>query len=207
MSFRCVGRQVSDSSKESFSEALMKTFPMEFEEILKRVGDFDKFQKCLIFLFLIPVSALTVIYDRIFMWTTPDHWCRVPELTNLSSDLQKLYISPQTIEQGLASHEKCLMFDKDYTTFDSQLTTNASVPAFNRSTVKCRDGWTFDWSVLEETAVTKVSMSQTLKSQLYWCCFQFELVCDRAHYVSLIMSIGPIATMTMNPIFSFITDR
>ena len=131
---------------------------MEFEDILKQVGSFGKFQKFLIYLFLIPVSALNVLYDRIFMWTTPDHWCRVPQLTNLSTELQKFLVSPKTVEQGLTSHDKCRMNDIDYDSI-----TNSTITMLNDTmTKKCQNGWNFDHSVFTETAVTEVDIA------LYW---------------------------------------
>ena len=130
---------------------------MDFEDVLKQVGEFGTFQKCLVFLFLVPNSALNVIIDYIFMMTTPDHWCNVPQLANLTKDVQKSLISPLTIEQGLPSHDKCRMYDIDYDLF------NTSTLPFNDTSLlptrECNNGWVYDTSVFGATATTQVFYS------------------------------------------------
>ncbi|CAG2172216.1 unnamed protein product [Oppiella nova] len=161
---------------------------MEFEDLLKGVGDFGKFQKLLVILLLIPASALNILYDYMFMLTTPDHWCYVPQLANLSKHVQTQLIRPLTIEQGLPSYDKCHMYDINY-----DLVNSTTVFPFNNSsdikTRECDNGWVYDESVFGATATT-----------------QFNLVCNNAHYVSVLMSLGAIGLVITTPIFSAVTD-
>ncbi|XP_054169097.1 carcinine transporter-like [Oppia nitens] len=162
---------------------------MEFEDLLKPVGDFGIFQKLLIILFLIPTSALNILYDYMFMLATPDHWCYVPQLANLSHDIQKQLISIETIDQGLVSYDKCFMYDINY-----DLIYNTTSLSFNNITTdvktkECDNGWVYDKSMFTSTATT-----------------QFNLVCNDAHYVSFLLSLGAIGLVIVTPILSSFTD-
>lgn len=131
---------------------------MDFEDVLKQVGDYGKFQKILVILFLIPTSAINYMYDYMFMLATPDHWCFVPELSNMSLQEQQQFIRPDTIIQGLPAKDNCLMFDVNYTsvaqTFELPYNDTNLIP-----TKSCTNGWVYDKSVFLETATTKVFTS------------------------------------------------
>ncbi|XP_054165122.1 beta-alanine transporter-like [Oppia nitens] len=166
---------------------------MEFEDLLKLVGDFGIFQKFLITFFLIPTSTLVTLYDYLFMLATPDHWCYVPELANVSADLQKQLISPETVDQGLVSYDRCRMYDIDYDLINyyNNSTTPISL-AFNINNIttkECNNGWVYDKSMFTSTATT-----------------HFNLVCNNAHYVSILLSIGAIGQVILTPILSILTN-
>ena len=123
---------------------------MEFEDILSEVGSFGLYQKNLIIFFLVPnfVTLPWLHMGLLFMTNTPDHWCYVAEIANskLSLDLQKRLIRPQ--------HDlSCSMYDVNYTQILQweNLTANHSWP-----TKKCNEGWQYDETYYDETAVTKV---------------------------------------------------
>jgi len=128
---------------------------MDFEDILKQVGQYGKFQKLLIIFFLIPTSAINILCDYMFMMSTPDHWCFVPQLANLSHEQQHHLICPSTIVQGLPSNDSCRMYDIDY----DIVANTTSLPINDSSLLKtkqCDNGWVYDKSIFEETATTKV---------------------------------------------------
>lgn len=59
---------------------------MDFDDLLPHIGDFGLYQKIL-FLLMIPFAFFVafVYFSQIFMTLVPEeHWCRVPELANLS---------------------------------------------------------------------------------------------------------------------------
>lgn len=125
---------------------------MDFEDVLTQVGDFGKFQSVLVYLFLIPTSALNIIYDYMFMLTTPEHYCRV---LNISLEEQKHVIRPMTIEQGLPTYDKCRMFDLNYDLYLN--TTNFSLNDTSVLKIKeCQNGWIYETDVFKETATTVV---------------------------------------------------
>ena len=127
---------------------------MDYEDVLSQVGDFGKYQKIFVLLFLMPTAAINILYDFMFMMYTPDHWCYVPELANLTYEQQSKLIRPHILDQGIDVKDKCNMFDIDY----SVVSRTLRLPdhASNHSTKPCEFGWVYDKSVFVETATTKV---------------------------------------------------
>lgn len=125
---------------------------MDFEDILKDVGGFGLYQKVLVIIFLIPSFIVIPWFSMnlIFMSTTPEHWCYVPEVasSNLSLDMQKKLTRPL--------HDlSCSMYDVNYSQILSygNLTVDPSWP-----TKECTQGWQYDTTEYDATAVTRVSM-------------------------------------------------
>lgn len=61
---------------------------MDFDDLLPHVGEFGRYQKIL-FLLMIPFAFFVafVYFSQIFITLVPEeHWCRVPELMNLTID-------------------------------------------------------------------------------------------------------------------------
>ena len=76
---------------------------MQFEDILRSVGDENRFQVWLILLLLLPTSFFNAFHDSIIQMATPDHWCRVPELESLPQALQHSLIRPPSSSLSLSS--------------------------------------------------------------------------------------------------------
>lgn len=124
---------------------------MEFEHILDRVGDFGRYQRDLMWIFLYPASVLLPWFSMniLFLVSVPDHWCRVPELDafNLTLEEQKRLIRPPT-------DPKCTMYDINYTEFLSN-SDNWTVPDWT-VTKTCSYGYEYDRTYYDSTAATKV---------------------------------------------------
>lgn len=59
---------------------------LHFDDLLPHIGEFGRFQKIL-FLLMIPFSFFLVFvyFTQIFITLVPEqHWCRIPELENLT---------------------------------------------------------------------------------------------------------------------------
>lgn len=84
---------------------------------------------------------------------TPDHWCFVPELANLSLKEQHRLIRPLVWKQGKYEFDSCSMYDIDYEVVAPSLklpmNETSSIP-----TKKCLNGWSFDRTEFIETGVT-----------------------------------------------------
>lgn len=123
---------------------------MDFEDILLYVGDRGKYQKMMIVIFLLPSAALLPWFSMniLFMVSVPDHWCKVPEVSNsnLTVEEQRSLISPP-------DNPKCHMYDINYTDFLSSGTYH--VPN-DTTTIPCSDGWDFDKTNYDETVATQV---------------------------------------------------
>ncbi|GFQ93718.1 uncharacterized protein TNCT_590611 [Trichonephila clavata] len=122
---------------------------MEFEDILIQVGGYGKFQRNLTIFFLIPVSCVLPCFwmNFIFMVSVPDHWCHVPELSNLSIAQQRMLISPP-------GNPSCSMYNMNY----SQVLDAESFMESNNTDVivPCIHGWQYDKQNYDATASTKV---------------------------------------------------
>lgn len=135
---------------------------MDFEDILKEVGEFGRYQKRLFYIFLVPIITVMpfMTISTIFQIAAPDHWCHVPQLTNLSFEEQHRLIRPlDSLTNKLSS---CLMYDIDY---DEVLKSGNESTYYRNvsslSTKPCENGWLFDNIYYDETAVTKVSLRNT----------------------------------------------
>ena len=157
---------------------------MDFEEILEEVGSFGKYQKRLSFLYLVVAALLVPMYclTTIFMVSililnsenevklllvlqvsSPRHWCKVSELSNLSFDQQIQLISPSVDENGVTKPDSCNMYDIDYSHLAR--VTNISVYMSDKNLTQlqvkpCDNGWAFDNNYYDETAVTAVRYLQ-----------------------------------------------
>lgn len=85
---------------------------MTFEKILKHVGEYDTYQKKIVWYYYIPVVSIFVFFcmSTFFMLSEPDAWCKVPELDPLSPEVQHKLSRP-TINDKL---DKCHVYDLDY---------------------------------------------------------------------------------------------
>ncbi|CAG2174633.1 unnamed protein product [Oppiella nova] len=168
---------------------------MDFEDILQEVGDFGFYQKRLVVLYLIAAGALLPFFcmTTLFMISSPNHWCKVWQLSNYSFEQQIQLISPAEIVNGVPKYDSCNMYDIDYNYLAK--VGNISIYKWDKNLTDfpvkpCHDGWAFDNTNYEETAVTALN-----------------LFCDRSHYVNLILSVGNIGTIIGTPLFGWLSDK
>lgn len=66
---------------------------MDFDEILPFVGEYGTYQKLMIWLVLLPgtIPCGFNAYSQLFMATSQDHWCKIPELQYLLPEQQDLF--------------------------------------------------------------------------------------------------------------------
>ncbi len=135
---------------------------MHFEDILAEVGDYGYYQKRIVYLFLIPSATLLPLFcmTTIFMVSSPDHWCKVSQLSNYTYEQQKQLSSPLIEKNGFITHDSCHMYDIDYdyvakvgniTIYKNDNNINGSLRIKS-----CNNGWIYDNFYYDETAVTAV---------------------------------------------------
>ncbi|GFY79487.1 carcinine transporter [Trichonephila inaurata madagascariensis] len=155
-----------------------------FEDILKDVGGFGPYQKILIVIFLIPSSIVIPWFSMssIFLASTPDHWCYVPEVahSNLSTETQRQLVSP-------AHDRRCSMYDVDYASLmeSKNYSIDPSWPI-----KECDNGWQFDKANYDATSVSK-----------------WNMVCKDDHYSSLVLSLMFVGITVGTPLFGLMSDR
>lgn len=79
---------VKDDSENLKNKAVHRTDgdSFDFDDLLPYIGEFGKYQKIL-FLLMIPFASFVawIYFSQIFITVIPEqHWCKVPELENLT---------------------------------------------------------------------------------------------------------------------------
>uniref|UniRef100_A0A0A9Y7Z4 Organic cation transporter 1 n=2 Tax=Lygus hesperus TaxID=30085 RepID=A0A0A9Y7Z4_LYGHE len=168
--------------------------PLDLDDLLPHVGEFGRYQKCLLFLVCLPacIPCGFCAFNQLFMADSPDHWCRIPTLEDHVTDpiLRKTMGIPVT-EGSNGTFEKCMRYAVNWTEIMElygkgyNVTSNSSWPTEN-----CLDGWEFDLSITSSSIV-----------------IDFDLVCDKDIYPTIGLAGlnlgGPFGVY----IFGLINDR
>jgi hypothetical protein len=137
---------------------------MEYEELLKVVGEFGPFQ-----LMVFVVTSIMVIQTAcnnlgmVFLGAKPDHFCHIPALDHLNLTWDVLRNA--TIPHNGESYSKCEMYKRNYTDWtmldvDEALLSNKD----DLEKVACTNGWNYDDSIYKSSIVTQVNFSFTCMS-------------------------------------------
>ncbi|XP_074649098.1 organic cation transporter protein-like [Tubulanus polymorphus] len=163
-----------------------------FDQILVEIREFGLYQKIfyvLVGLVGIPVGLQTLAV--VFLTAELDHWCHIPEFTNLSSSVglkERLKQSiPKETLQGVKRYSQCKQFVRNYsaaTDFSNPVDENHTLVA------GCSNGWEHDTSVI----------SSTIGSE-------WNLVCSRQWLLPMSQTIYMIGYMLGAVVFGSISDR
>ncbi len=145
---------------------------MDFDDLLKTLGEFGRYQKCICF--LLSLCMLTVPFSNIgivFIAGVPEHWCFTPGLKrlNLSDIAIKNLTIPRvaTEDTGGSVYSRCLRYRRNYTSWTEDDVWKELGDGGNRTKYPlegCMDGWVYDTSVYESTVVTKVIDSTVIRN-------------------------------------------
>ncbi|XP_043271469.1 organic cation transporter protein-like [Venturia canescens] len=167
---------------------------MDFDELLPHVGEFGFYQKIL-FVLMVPFAFFVawVYFSQIFITLVPEgHWCRVPELANLTVEERLALAIPPAegeAESTNLGYSKCSMYNVNYT----KILENGSIRVADPSwpIQKCQYGWEYNFTdVPYETVST-----------------EFDWVCENAALPSLAQSIFFVGAIFGGLIFGWIADR
>ncbi|XP_018356302.1 PREDICTED: carcinine transporter-like isoform X3 [Trachymyrmex septentrionalis] len=160
---------------------------IDFDEVLLHVGEKGRYQNIMYYLLCIPATlpAAFLAFSQVFVSASPEHWCRIPELDNMtdlmSLEERKALSIPYSVKSdGRRVYSKCHMFDVNYTeiidlwleganpsnttdspslttspSFDLPSTRSPPVSSPDWPTVKCRYGWNYDTRDYDSTLVTE----------------------------------------------------
>ena len=140
---------------------------MKFDEILTQIGEFGRFQT-LVYTLVCITSALSamVAFSQVFTSVSVDHWCAVSEWSDdveecqgknqslYLSCIQKLRDSSIPLEGGETEvYSKCSRYDTDYPQdwYEGYFAGNVT-----NITSSCKDGWVYDRSQYDSSAVMEV---------------------------------------------------
>ncbi|XP_003427518.1 beta-alanine transporter [Nasonia vitripennis] len=96
---------------------------IDFDEVLLHVGEKGRYQNIMYYLLCIPATlpAAFLAFSQVFVSASPEHWCRIPELDNITGvlmsleDRKALSLPYRNKSDGKREYSKCLMYDTNYT--------------------------------------------------------------------------------------------
>ncbi|GAB1863465.1 Organic cation transporter 1 [Camponotus japonicus] len=195
---------------------------IDFDEVLVHVGEKGRYQNIMYYLLCIPATlpAAFLAFSQVFVSASPEHWCRIPELENLtdlmSLEERKALSLPYSVKSdGRRVYSKCQMYDVNYTeiidswlqyvddpqnvTDGTSLSTTTFRPSTSRSPPvsnpdwpisKCRYGWNYDTRDYDSTLVTEL-----------------DLVCDNSWWPSTSTTFFYVGSLFGNVVFGWIADK
>lgn len=110
---------------------------MDLDDLLPEVGEFGRYQKLLLWLICLPACFPCgfCAFNQLFMTETPNHWCKIPQISNLTKEeLHNVFI-PKINNTYLKCERYAVNWSDPYE-IDS---INSSWP-----TEACLDGWEFE---------------------------------------------------------------
>ncbi|XP_059056832.1 carcinine transporter-like [Achroia grisella] len=170
------------------AENKTKNEEVDYDELLSSAGEFGPYQILLFFsTFPFYVFGVFAYYTQIFMTdVSPNHWCWIPELQNLTSYQRRSLAIPPDIEMHFG-YSQCRAYVANWT--DVIITGN--VPNETWDTVPCQHGWEFNKSEIPYP---------TISSELGW-------VCDKNSYQATAQAIFFIGSIAGGFIVGWIADR
>ncbi|OWR52533.1 carcinine transporter [Danaus plexippus] len=164
---------------------------IDLDDVLPKIGEFGIYQKFLLWFVCLPACLPCgfCAFNQLFMTDTPDHWCRVPELSNMTLENRKMLSIPRKVDgDNNTVFENCVRYSVNWKTILSNggtIKVNESWPV-----EPCLDGYEYDTSEVQSSIV-----------------IDFDLVCEYDVYPTL----GLVALNIGGPIgvysFGILNDR
>ncbi|XP_076239477.1 organic cation transporter 1 [Calliopsis andreniformis] len=187
---------------------------IDFDEVLVHVGEKGKYQNIMYYLLCIPATlpAAFLAFSQVFVSASPDHWCKVPELENMTDFLtleERKALSLPFVKKsdGKVKYSRCTMYDVNYTAIVESWLGPAPLenateyrprgrlpppPVANPDwpVSKCRHGWIYDTRDYDSTLVTEL-----------------DLVCDNSWWPSTSTTFFYVGSLFGNVVFGWIADK
>ncbi|XP_077990548.1 organic cation transporter protein-like [Glandiceps talaboti] len=187
---------------------------MQFDDILKELGEFGRYQKWIYFLIcMAAIPSAFVNLGNSFLSASDDHYCRVydNQTYDTSSPLTNCTI-PYTYSDD--SWDMCTRYDLN---MSGGISRELCYP--RTGTIDCDDGWVYDRSTYENTVVyefdlvcTKDWMKQLSKSIVPAGNLVGALVCGQVadlfgrkptFFISLVMAFVVAVSASLSPSYGF----
>ncbi|KAJ8026707.1 Solute carrier family 22 member 3 [Holothuria leucospilota] len=169
---------------------------MTFDDILRSIGSFGRFQKRVIaFVSIPPLAQCAILLAQVFIAGKSDHWCHVGHwqdedchqwaLTEEECILFKRNISAPMIE---GSRSRCSMYN--VTGMDLESAFNLQDEFKLSDIINCNEGWEFDRSVFAST------ISE-----------EWGLVCGNSGITDVLQAIFFVGYLVGSMMFGSVADR
>ncbi|XP_076049084.1 organic cation transporter 1-like [Oratosquilla oratoria] len=157
---------------------------MDFDDILKEVGGFGKYQKWKIATALIPISFYTALQNNllVFQMVVPSYWCHVPgrESTDLTVDQWKNLTLPPSLDVN-GSFAKCHQYN---------ISVTDGIVEVDPMKLSCQSGYDYD----------RTSYAETLSTYYGW-------LCDKEAYASHSFTVNVAGNAVGTVLLPYIADK
>ncbi|XP_012217407.2 organic cation transporter protein [Linepithema humile] len=180
------GKKSAKNHKDGEQDDQEQPKDMDFDDLLPHVGEFGTYQRIL-FVLMIPFAFFVawVYFSQIFITLVPEeHWCRVPELENLTIE-KRIALAIPANEDG---YSKCTMYDMNYTDL---LLKGIEKADPNWPKKSCSHGWEFNFTDIPY---------ETVATELGW-------VCEHSALPTTAQSVFFVGAIFGGLIFGWIADR
>ncbi|XP_070395207.1 carcinine transporter-like [Dermacentor albipictus] len=169
---------------------------MEFEDVIEELGGFGKFQKFLLWAFLLPSQVLFPFFSMnlIFLLSEPDHQCVVPQLDTLGLNESRA----QEIRKLLVSDDECAVQPmRDFNS--TRLVTAVGFEATS---------WNASWFVNDSAPRQPCELfryddlhyEETVPTE-------WDLVCSHGHLPSLVYSVATAGSVIGTVVIGALADK
>lgn len=161
---------------------------VDFDKLLSSAGEFGLYQFLLsLGTFPFYTFGVFVYYSQMFMTeVSPNHWCWIPELANLSdTERRNLAIPKDDTEQF--GYSQCFSYAANWT----EVITTDIRPNKTWSTMPCQYGWEFNKTEIPYP---------TISSELGW-------VCNKSSYQANAQAIFFSGSVFGGLLFGYIADK
>lgn len=161
---------------------------ISYDEFLSSAGELGKYQ-ILLFISMAPfyVFGAFTYFSQLFMTeVTPNHWCRIPELENLTSIERRNLAIPKD-ESDPFGYSHCETYVANWT----EVLSTRATPDRSTNTQPCQFGWEFN--------TTEIPYP-TISSELGW-------VCDKSSYQATAQSVFFIGSIVGGFLVGWVSDR
>ncbi|XP_043474705.1 organic cation transporter 1-like isoform X1 [Leptopilina heterotoma] len=201
---------------------------IDFDEVLLHVGEKGRYQNIMYYLLCIPATlpAAFLAFSQVFVSASPDHWCKIPELDNLTSilslDERKALSLPYRIRSdGRREYDRCTMYDVNYTSIveswlDSFLSNDSQFESSTSSSSIISSNLIYPPNRLPPPPVSNPNWPIT-KCRHGWdydtrdydstLVTELDLVCDNSWWPSTSTTFFYVGSLFGNVVFGWIADK
>ncbi|KAG5315108.1 OCT1 protein, partial [Acromyrmex insinuator] len=197
---------------------------IDFDEVLLHVGEKGRYQNIMYYLLCIPATlpAAFLAFSQVFVSASPEHWCRIPELENMTNlmslEERKALSLPYTVKSdGRRVYSKCHMYDVNYTEIIdlwleganlSNTTDNPSLitsPSFDLPSTRLPSPpiSNSDWPVVK----CRYGWNYDTRDYDSTLVTELDLVCDNSWWPSTSTTFFYVGSLFGNVVFGWIADK
>lgn len=183
-----MNRKSKNGKENNESEENVKTEEVDYDKLLSSAGEFGRYQAFL-FLTTFPfyVFGAFSYFTQLFLTeASPNHWCLIPELQNLT-DIERKNLAIPLDENSPFGYSRCQAYEANWT----KVLSSGTTPNQTWNTVPCKHGWEFNTTEFPYPTIT---------TEMGW-------VCERNSYQATAQSIFFVGSIVGGLLIGWISDR